>query len=303
MTTKSAGKRILFVSAKKEAQPVLSQLRSSGHQVSLVEDLDEAGAILGMSGFDQAVIQGASLEALLEQKSLWETEDQEGWRRSTAAIVHDLRGMLLSLKQVLGGVGSSRRTSSDEPLEAIESTVDALSLFANELVHELVKLPNGFALAPVNIEDAAEAAAVIVYPSALERKQRLTIDVDADVAVITTNVSRMMRALKNLLEFASERASDRGQVSVKAIAEGEDCILSVSSDGKGLTRAEMKRLFSGSSGYGGRAGPLVLVQEIVDELGGRMWIESETGGGVTVFVALPCHLSEESPASLRKSGK
>ncbi len=90
MTTRSGGKRILFVSAKKEAQPVLSQLRSNGHQVSLVEDLDEAGAILGMSGFDQAVIQGASLEALLEQKSLWESDDTESWRRSTAAIVHDL---------------------------------------------------------------------------------------------------------------------------------------------------------------------------------------------------------------------
>ena len=197
---------------------------------------------------------------------------------------------------------SSRRTSSDEPLEAIESTVDALSLFANELVHELVKSPNGSTLAPVNVEDAAEAAAVIVYPSALERRQRLIIDVDPDVAVITTNVSRMMRALKNLLEFASQRASDRGRVSVKAVADGQDCVLSVSCDGKGLTRAEMKRLFSGSSGYGGRAGPLVLVQEIVDELGGRMWIESETGGGVSVFMALPRCLPEESASSPSKSG-
>lgn len=303
MTTRSVGKRILFVSAKKEAQPVLSQLRSSGHQVSLVEDLDEAGAILGMSGFDQAVIQGASLEALLDQKSLWESQDADGWRRSTAAIVHDLRGLLVALKQVLGGVESSRSASSGEPLEAIEATVDALSLFANELVHELVKSPNATVLAPVNIEDAAEAAAVIIYPSALERRQRLTIDVDPEVAVITTNVSRVMRALKNLLEFASQRASVRGRVTVKAIAEGGDCILSVSCDGKSLTRAEMKRMFSGSSGYGGRAGPLALVQEIVDELGGRLWLESESGGGVTVFVALPRNVYNESPSSLHKSRK
>ncbi|MCH8815977.1 MAG: sensor histidine kinase [Chloroflexi bacterium] len=299
MSTASSAKRILFISAKKEAQPVLSQLRSSGHQVSLVEDLDEAGAILEMSGFDQAVLQGASLESLLEQKVLWESDDAEGWRRSTAAIIHDLRGLLLALKQVLGGVGQSE---SRQPLEAIESSVDALSVFANELVHELVDSPNGATVGRVDVEDVAEAAAVVVYPSATERKQRLVIDVDPDVAVITTSASRMMRALKNLLEFASARTSDRGRVSIMAAADNRDCVVSVSCDGEGVTRSEMKRLFSGPSVYGGRAGPLALAQEIVDQLNGRMWIESEKGG-VRVFMAIPRLPSEPLPTPSRKRRK
>ena len=300
MSAASSAKRILFISAKREAQPVLSQLRSSGHQVSLVEDLDEAGAILEMSGFDQAVLQGASLESLLEQKVLWESDDAEGWRRSTAAIVHDLRGLLLALKQVLGGVGQS---GGNQPLEAIGSSVDALSVFASELVHELVDSANGSTIGPVNIEDVAEAAAVVVYPSAADRKQRLVIDVDPEVVVITTSASRMMRALKNLLEFASERASDRGRVSITSAPDGEDCVVSVSCDGEGLTRTEMKRLFAGASGYGGRAGPLALVQEIVDELDGRMWIESEKGGGVIVSMAIPCLPLEPPPPPSRKRRK
>lgn len=300
MSAATSARRILFISAKREAQPVLSQLRSSGHQVSLVEDLDEAGAILEMSGFDQAVLQGASLESLLEQKALWESGDAEGWRRSTAAIVHDLRGLLLALKQVLSGVGQSE---SHQPLEAIEGSVDALSVFANELVHELVDSSTGPSVGPVDIEDVAEAAAVVVYPSATERQQRLVIDVDPDVAVITTSASRMMRALKNLLEFASERASDRGRVSITAVADGEDCVVSVSCDGEGITRTEMRRLFSRASGYGGRAGPLALAQEIVDELHGRMWIESEKGGGVSVFMAIPCQPVEPLPPPSRKRRK
>ena len=300
MSTAGSAKRILFISAKREAQPVLSQLRSSGHQVSLVEDLDEAGAILEMSGFDQAVLQGSSLESLLEQKVLWESDDAEGWRRSTAAIVHDLRGLLLALKQVLGGVGQSE---SQQPLEAIESSVDALSVFANELVHELVDSSNGSSIGPVDIEDVAEAAAVVVYPFAADRQQRLVIDVDPEVAVITTSASRMMRALKNLLEFASERASERGRVAITATADDDDCVLSVSCDGDGITRTEMKHLFSRASGYGGRAGPLALVREIVDELNGRMWIESEKGGGVSVFMAVPCRPLEPSPSPARKRRK
>jgi K+-sensing histidine kinase KdpD len=290
MSSAPAVRRILFVAPKREAQPVLSQLRSSGHQVSLVEDLDEAGAILGISGFDQAVLLGGSLEFLLEQKVLWDSDDGEGWRRSTAAIVHDLRGLLSAISRVMQGVADPAQSS------AISGTVATLSTFAEELMQELVASPNSESIAIVDLEDVAEAAAVVVYPFATDRRQRLIIDIDSEVAEIKTSGSRLKRALKNILEFVSSRAPDRGGVSIRATREGDDCVISVSCDGKAVTRTELGRIFSRASAFGGRAGPLVLAQELVEPIGGRMWIESEKGAGVSAFLALP-HRKRRAPVA------
>lgn len=282
-----AARRILFVAPKREAQPVLSQLRSSGHQVSLVEDLDEAGAILGISTFDQAVLPGSSLEFLLEQKNVWDGLDSEGWRRSTAAIVHDLRGLLAAVGLVVGDFASHAENPDDRHIGAISNTVKALSKFADELVHELSASPGAKTVSAVDLEDAAEAAAVVVYPSAIEREQKLVIDIDQDVAVVKTNALRLKRILKNVLEFASFRAPDNASVTIRASRDEDDCVISVSCDAGEVSRSELNHIFSRTSGNGGLTRPLVLAQQIVDQLDGRMWVESEKSGGVSVFIAIP----------------
>ena len=89
-----------------------------------------------------------------------------------------------------------------------------------------------------------------------------------------------------MLEFVSDRAPENGSVAMTAFKEDADCVLSVSCNGNAITRSEMGRLFSRHAA-GGRSGPLVLAQELVDQLGGRLWIESERDAGVSVFVAIP----------------
>lgn len=288
MTTSTEIRRILMVAPKREAQPVLTQLRTSGHQVSLVEDLDEAGAILGIGGFDQAVLQGESLELLLEQRMTWEGANGESWRRSTAAIGHDLRGLLSALAIVMRDAhGASHGARDGFSLSELAGSVESLSSFTEELTQELVASPASEVLKQVDLEDVVETAAVVVYPSAADRQQRLTIDIDSDVATIATIPVRLKRAIKNLLEFASVRAPENGAILVKATRVGGDCLISVSCEGDSVNRSELARITSPSSSYAGRPGPLALAQEILEPIEGRLWIESEKGGGVNVFIAVP----------------
>lgn len=288
-------RRILVVAPKSEAQPVLSQLRSSGHHVSLVEDLDEADAILGIGGFDQAVLPAASLEVLLAQRGLWEGHDGESWRRSTAGIVHDLRGLLSALGLTLQ---PGRLHSSGNETLAMKSTIEALSAFAEDLVLELTDRGGG--LTPVDLEGAVEAAAVVIYPSAAERSQRLVIEIDDDVAYVNANPSHIKRALKNILEFVSSRAPQRVVVTVNARMEDDDCVIAVSHNGGEITEPEIGRVLSRQlSSRSGRQ-PLVLARELVEESNGRMWIESEARR-VSIFVAIP-HSVQQRELEFRRGG-
>lgn len=287
MTASQPPRQILFVAPKRHAQPVLSQLRSAGHHVSLVEDLDEARAILGIGRFDQAVVNGESLQQLLEQRMLWESHDGEQWRRSTAAIVHDLRGLFNALSHVLDTARAETRAASGGGIDTVSATVETLSSLAEELMQELVSTNPTDLDVPVVVEDVIEAAAVVVYPLAAERLQNLTIDIDPEITSFKTNPSRLKRVLKNLLEFTSAHADQQGAVSIDVHLDGSDCLIAVSCRGKELSRSELRRLFHPSTDYGGRSGPLVLAQEIVGQLQGRLWIESERGAGVTVYMAVP----------------
>ncbi|MGH8247447.1 MAG: hypothetical protein ACREUU_13565, partial [Gammaproteobacteria bacterium] len=101
MTAQDHRKRILFISLKREAEPLLAQLRAAGHEVSIVEDLDDAQALLASGAFDQAVLPGETTEALFSQRSLWEGSGGDSWRQSAAAIAHDLRNLLAALERCL----------------------------------------------------------------------------------------------------------------------------------------------------------------------------------------------------------
>jgi len=283
-------KKILVVSAKKEAEPTLGQLRAAGHQVSLVEDMDEAQALLASEGFNQALLPARTLASLLEQRALWDSADMDAWRRSASGIAHDIRALLRSVDSGIRELaeGGQARRARDELTQA-RRTISVLSTFLAELTEELEgAFAEGLSLTSVNVEDAVETAAMAVYPSALERGQRLVIDVEEEVTRIEADGPKLKRVLTNLLQHASRSGPERGMVTVRARKEREDCVVAVSYAGDTITLSELRRLFAPPSPGGGAPGAgLSRVQRLVGQHGGRLWVESQKGSDTCIFVSLP----------------
>jgi signal transduction histidine kinase len=271
------GRRILFVAAKSDAQPVLAQLRAAGHQVSLVEDTDEARILLEFAGFDQAVVSAAKLAALLQEQWRWESADTGAWRRSTAALAHDLRALLGALESCVAAL--ERAPASGGAAGDVRHSIAALSTLLQELAGELSGSAEELSLVPVDVEDAVEAAAVAVYPSASERRQRLVIDIDEAVRRLTADGPKLKRVLANLLQYSSQRAPRLGTVTVRVREEQGECVISVFHAAMGAAGLEARQT-PGAAGLSG-------AQRLVELHGGRLWIESQTGGEAGVFVSLP----------------
>lgn len=294
MTASGVGKRILIIASKSDAQPVLGQLRSAGHQVSFVEDADEARLLLGFAGFDQALLPAAQLAALLDGQWLWESGDAGSWRRSTAALAHDLQGLLTALERSIADVDSGAPGKVGE----FRHTVSTLATFLHELTAEMTgRLADRLDVTGVDLEDAVEAAAVVVYLAAAERRQRLIVDIDDRVRVVPADAGKLKRVLKNLLDHASRHAPMGGAVTVRACAEDTDCIISVSHTGEHTATAALRG--SARAGAGADSPPaseLSQVQRLVEQLGGRLWIESQKGQGTALFVSLPLEPEDSGSA-------
>lgn len=275
-----------MVAPKRDAQPVLAQLRSSGHHVSVVEDLDEARAILGIGGFDQAVLQSSSLEAILRQRMSRGGDDCESWRRSAAAIIDDVQGLLSALAALMPD-DDGRSAHFDDDMAALACTVHSLSSAAEELMQGLVSPTVADDARLVDLHELVETAAVLIYSSAAERRQRLTIDIHPDVATIQTVPTRLRRVVKVLLEFSSTLATNRGSVVLRGARDGDDCVISVLYMRNPVDRGDLAHGAISLFHNGSRPGPLTRAQELITDLDGKLWIESEKDGRVSVFVALP----------------
>ena len=288
MTRPDDPKRILFVSLKEEAEPLLSELRAAGHQVSIVDKLEDAQVILASGAFDQAVIPGHALGPLLVEHSLWEQAGGDSWRRSTVALAHDLRNLLQTLEQCTRGLADLELTGrTREDLLELLRTISTLSVFLMELTDELdADAASNLTIAVLDLEDAVEAAAVGVYPSASERRQRLIIDIAEEARYVRADPARMKRALSHLLSHASRQSPSRGTVTVRARRECDDCVISISYTAETVNLAGLGELFKPAGAEGAGSG-LYHVQTIIEQHSGRLWLESQRGTGTSVFVSLP----------------
>lgn len=295
MKPSPAPKRILFVALnKREAGSVPGNLRAARHSVSLVEDLEAAQALLASQGFDQAILPAPIVASFLEQRAVWPQANSEAWRRSTAGIAHDIRSLLNALSHNLEEMQrqSLSRDFEVNGLAEIRHRISVISAFLDELVFEMTSGDEELNLSVVDLEDAVEAAAIVVYPTASERQQRLVIDIDEEVAHVRADRTKLKMALTNLLDYATRHSPILGTVTVGASRDEDQCVIVVSHAGEGVTQSELRRLFSPASRGEGTTGlGLSQAKRIVEQHGGRVWVESQRGSGTSVFISLPAPLS------------
>jgi len=111
---------------------------------------------------------------------------------------------------------------------------------------------------------------------------------------IDTDPLRVEQVLVNLVDNARKFVSLGGTITVSAERTGHDVIIRVADTGPGISPDALKRIFapfyqvksSGQRGAGMGLG-LYISREIIQALGGRIWVESELGVGSTFSVRLP----------------
>jgi signal transduction histidine kinase len=102
----------------------------------------------------------------------------------------------------------------------------------------------------------------------------------------------MEQLVQNLVRNAAEACSPGGRIEVHAKRDGEEVLLTVSDDGRGMSAQEIERAFdpfyTTRSREGGSGLGLSICHGIAQAHAGRIEIESAPGYGTRVRVWLPC---------------
>ena len=123
----------------------------------------------------------------------------------------------------------------------------------------------------------------------------LRVDAASDVPPVRGDEARLGQVIVNLVHNAVKFSRNGGEVTVRlAAGPGDEVVTSVEDGGVGIPRAALGRVFErfykvdrarvrgGGTGLG-----LAIARHVVEQHGGRIWVESEEGKGSTFSFALP----------------
>lgn len=106
--------------------------------------------------------------------------------------------------------------------------------------------------------------------------------------------SRMERALEHLLENAVKFSSPHGLITLCGRQEGGDFFFQIEDEGIGMSPEQVDKAFdkfyradSSDSAIPGLGLGLSVAKKIVEEHGGRIWLESTPGKGTRVLFSIP----------------
>jgi PAS domain S-box-containing protein len=224
--------------------------------------------------------------------------DQEARREHlVATLSHELGTPITSLGMAVELLGKASDRLDPEQRELVAAAhEDVLRL--QDVSRRFLDLARtramGIALerAAIRLDDVVDRVTRIFAAQAREKNVAL----DTAVAVaepLFGDETKLSWALSNLLANALRYTPAGGRITVEAVPEGEDVLISVSDSGPGIPVDQQERVFeryaqsTHSGDIGGAGLGLAIVRDIVQAHGGRILLESARGKGTRFTLQLP----------------
>jgi len=249
--------------------------------------LIDEGAIAGMVVAFQDVSERRRLEKMKDE--------------FISTVSHELRTPLTSLRASLGLISSGsldkRPEKQKQMLEVAIGNCDRLVRLVNDIL-DFDRVERG--TLPLHREvlavgDILRRAADVEHDAAVKAQITFRFETPADL-LVNVDLNRMLQVLSELVSNAIKFSPPQTIIKLAAqpIAHDEVCI-SVEDQGRGVPQEKLDMIFerfqqgdaSDSRALGGTGLGLAICKKVVEQLGGRIWAESEPGKGSRFLFTVP----------------
>lgn len=219
--------------------------------------------------------------------------------RLAYTVSHDLKSPLFTIQGFLGLLEKDLRDGNPDASEKLVHVRTAAQQMAS-LVEHLLEISRGREAKPtkpVHLTQVANTAVELLAGRITERN--VEVELTGELPVVQGDPQQLMRVWQNLIDNSVKYMGSQPEPHIEIGMRPESPpVFYVRDNGSGIHPRDHARVFGvfsrvGSSSEGNGVG-LALVQSIISEHGGRIWIESEgLGRGTTMCFTL----TEESERS------
>ena len=221
-------------------------------------------------------------------------------------LSHELRTPLTTvsllaetLQREAEGVGDAISAKMRERIAKIEVETGHLAQMVNELL-DLSRIESGGTLQMADGVDMSRLAADSAERLRLfgERQGvKFRIETPPGLPPIRGDAARLGQVVVNLVHNAVKFSPDGGEIAIRTAVDDGEVVTSVQDHGIGIPRAARDRVFERfykvdrarlrAEAGGGTGLGLAISRHVVEQHGGRIWVDSEDGVGSTFSFALP----------------
>jgi signal transduction histidine kinase len=218
-----------------------------------------------------------------------------------AVVSHEIRTPLTSIKGSIELLADARyfhnhpqqdklltiaHANCERLLVLISDILDFSKIEANRLTMTMERQP---------IEPVVQQAVHNLRTLIEERRIRVEVSLADELPAVMMDAHRISQVVTNLLSNAIKFSPQGGRIEVTAECWEEAVRVGVRDHGEGIAASDVPKLFqkfsqldtSTTRRAGGTGLGLVISQGIVEQHGGRIWVESERGRGSVFYFTLP----------------
>ncbi|MFL5957811.1 MAG: ATP-binding protein [Solirubrobacterales bacterium] len=216
-----------------------------------------------------------------------------------SVVGHELRTPLTSIRGSLGlmagGVFGELDEQGKRMLEIAVSNTDRLVRLINDIL-DLERIESGrVTMQKVTCRTDQLIAQAVEAMRGQAETAGVALVTNADQVVLRADVDGIQQTLTNLISNAIKFAPRGSEVRVTAHGIVDAALFSVSDRGRGVPADNLESIFerfgqvdaSDSREKGGTGLGLPIARSIVEQHGGRIWVDSAAGKGATFWFTLP----------------
>ncbi|HYF76605.1 MAG TPA: response regulator [Symbiobacteriaceae bacterium] len=238
-----------------------------------------------------------------------ETEVDRMKSEFIATVSHELRTPMTSIKGslglVLGGIAGTLPEDAKELLGIAQNNTDRLIRLINDIL-DISRIEAGkmeIKRAPLSVADSVHRAIRELEGFATQRSIILTADLPDDLPRAVADYDRLQQVLVNLLSNAIKFSDLHSNVLVTAGLDEDQIWVRVADQGAGIPKEHLASIFekfhrvdnASTRKTGGTGLGLAICRAIVEEHGGRIWVDSEMGKGSAFTFTLPVEAAPPEP--------
>ena len=277
----------------------------------------DLGAKVKVEGHDELAVLAEDFNRMavtLEQARMREREAEEARRDLVAAVSHDLRTPLASVRALIEAVADGVVDGPEMRARYLDSARGELAKLGGLVddLFELARIDAGLLrleLEETSLHDLVSDTLSSFRPEAERRGIRLVGDVSPEVDPVLASPSKLQRVLYNLMSNALRHTPADGTVFLRAEPEEDAVRVEVADTGEGIAPEDLPRVFErsfrgewsrSSHGVGDDLGAglgLAIARGLVEAHGGTISVESRLGEGSRFSFTLQRSASRSTSAT------
>jgi len=238
------------------------------------------------------------------QAVTYERQAARQWDTAIAILTHELSNPLTVITAYSDLLlnGTTLNPIQREWVENIRASSERIAALGSGLV-SAAHIRSGDVtvnLEPLPIRQAVDWVVAVIATTAASNI--FEVEVASEFPEVIANRFRFDQVLRNLLDNAVKYSPPGSRVTIVAQyqPERQRVIIGVSDQGIGIRPEDQERIFSPNERIAraeteniwGVGLGLFIVKELVEMMGGEVWVESELNRGSTFFFSLPAPLAE-----------